>query len=75
MGKGALQAVVWGTQSVLTAAFSFQTFIFTDGDDEFLAKHTGEPRTWGGTEATGPGGPFTQRVCSSPILMQMKPLS
>ena len=28
--------------------FSLQTFIFTDGEDEALARRTGEPWTWGG---------------------------
>lgn len=60
--------------------FSLQTYIFTDGEDEDLARRTGEPWTWGGwggsrpeetlpsgevTEATGLGGQFTQGFCST----------
>lgn len=37
--------------------FSLQTFIFTDGEDEALAKRTGEPCVWGGRGAPPPGNP------------------
>lgn len=36
--------------------FSLQTFIFTDGEDEALARRTGEPWTWGGEGRVLPRG-------------------
>lgn len=44
------------------SCFSFQTFVFTDGEDEVLARHTGEPRTWGGE-----GGATPRRKSSPPL--------
>lgn len=47
--------------------FSFQTFIFTDGDDEALARRTGEPWTWGGRGGSGGSTPGKNCLLPSPL--------